>query len=108
MILTGGASQLPGVREMAQRLMDKQVRLGQPVRISRPLAAYRALEAYANGMMPPTSQGLAEAASGPGFATVAGLLAIALQPSVTVPNLAAEYGGGSLMERLNYWFKQNI
>lgn len=108
MILTGGASQLPGVREMAQRLMDKQVRLGRPVRISRPLAAYRALEAYANGMMPPTSQGLAEAASGPGFATVAGLLAIALQPSVTVPNLAAEYGGGSLMERLNYWFKQNI
>ncbi len=107
MILTGGASQLPGVREMAQRLMDKQVRLGRPVRIGRPLAAYRALEAYANGMTP-TNQGLAEAASGPGFATVAGLLAIAMQPSVTVPNLAAEYGGGSFMERLNHWFKQNI
>lgn len=113
MILTGGASQLPGVREMAQRLMDKQVRLGRPVRIGRPLSSYRTLEAYANGQtpspyMPPANQGLAEAASGPGFATVAGLLAIAMQPSITVPNLAAEYGGGSWTDRLHYWFKQNI
>lgn len=108
MVLTGGASQLPGVREMAQRLMDKQVRLGRPVRIGRPLSAQQVIEAYGKGVITPDSQGLAEAASGPGFATVAGLLAIAMQPSVTVPNLAADYGGGSWSEKLHSWFKQNL
>jgi len=107
MILTGGASQMPGVREMAQRLMDKQVRLGRPVRIGRPLTAYRESD-VAPPPTAPTSQGLAEAASGPGFATVAGLLAIAMQPSVTIPNLAAEFGGNGLMERLQNWFRQNL
>ncbi len=104
MVLTGGASQLPGVREMAQRLMDKQVRLGRPVRIGRPLAAYRN---GATSQDASPQQGLGEAASGPGFATTAGLLAIAMQPSVTVPNLAADYNGGSWWDRFSSWIKQN-
>jgi cell division protein FtsA len=51
-VLTGGASQLAGAREMAGRVLDRQVRLGRPL----PL------------------RGLADDVSGPGFATAAGLL----------------------------------
>ena len=51
-VLTGGASQLTGVRELAGQLLDKQVRLGKPIGVS----------------------GLAEATGGPAFATGAGLL----------------------------------
>jgi cell division protein FtsA len=52
-VLTGGACQLPGVREMATRMLGRQVRLGRPA----------------------TLRGLPELASGPAFATAAGLLA---------------------------------
>ena len=51
-VLTGGASQLAGAREMAARVLGRQVRLGRPL----PL------------------RGLADDVSGPGFATAAGLL----------------------------------
>ncbi len=51
-VLTGGASQLPGVREMAASILDKQVRLGRPSPVP----------------------GLAESVSGPAFSTSAGLL----------------------------------
>jgi len=51
-VLTGGASQLLGVRDMAANILGKQVRLGRP----RPLP------------------GLAEAASGPAFSTAIGML----------------------------------
>ena len=54
-VLTGGASQLTGVRELTSQLLDKQVRLGRPIGIS----------------------GLAEATCGPAFATGAGLLSYA-------------------------------
>jgi cell division protein FtsA len=52
-VLTGGASQLSGVREMATRVLGRQVRQGRPA----PL------------------RGLPESASGPAFATAVGLLA---------------------------------
>ena len=52
-VLTGGACQLAGVREMAGRILNKQVRLGRPVAL----------------------RGLPDSASGPAFATAAGLLA---------------------------------
>lgn len=52
-VLTGGASQLVGVREMAGRVLGRQVRLGRP----SPLP------------------GLPDPACGPAFATAAGLLA---------------------------------
>jgi cell division protein FtsA len=51
-VLTGGACQLPGVREMAARMLSRQVRLGRPG----------------------TLRGLPELASGPAFSTAAGLL----------------------------------
>ena len=52
-VLTGGASQLAGVREMAARILEREIRLGRP-------SALRGLPAMA---------------SGPGFATAVGLLA---------------------------------
>lgn len=51
-VLTGGASQMVGVRDLAARILDRPVRLGRPVGI----------------------RDLAEAASGPAFATATGLL----------------------------------
>ena len=55
-VLTGGACQLHGAREFAGLILDKQVRMGRPQRIT----------------------GLAEATGGPAFATTAGLLHFAL------------------------------
>lgn len=52
-VLTGGASLLPGVRELAARMLSRQVRIGRP-----------------NAL-----RGLPELASGPAFSTAAGLLA---------------------------------
>ena len=51
-VLTGGASQLVGAREMASRILGRQVRLGRPAGL----------------------RGLPDRASGPAFATAAGLL----------------------------------
>ncbi|MBL6456139.1 cell division protein FtsA [Belnapia sp. T6] len=52
-VLTGGASQLVGARELAARVLDRQVRLGRPHPV----------------------RGLPETASGPAFAAPLGLLA---------------------------------
>ncbi len=52
-VLTGGACQLAGAREMAAHILGRQVRLGRPVGL----------------------RGLPDAAAGPAFATAAGLLA---------------------------------
>ena len=51
-VLTGGASQLSGVMEMAQRMLGRQVRLGRPA----------------------APRGLPDSACGPAFATAVGLL----------------------------------
>ncbi|MDT7950576.1 MAG: cell division protein FtsA [Acetobacteraceae bacterium] len=52
-VLTGGASQMPGLRDMATRMLGGQVRLGKPAHL----------------------RGLPDLASGPAFATASGLLA---------------------------------
>lgn len=56
LVLTGGASLLHGVPDMAARILDKQVRVGRPIKVS----------------------GLAESTGGPAFAACAGLLSHAL------------------------------
>ena len=58
LVITGGASQLNGVREMAAQWLDRQVRLGAPAHV----------------------QGMPESAHSPGFAVCAGLLNYALKP----------------------------
>jgi cell division protein FtsA len=101
-VLTGGASQMPGVRELAQRVLDRHVRLGRPLRVARPHS--------------PTSKsgiasftGLAEATSGPAFATTAGLLAVAMQPDLAASGRFSERSsGGHVMNRIGHWMKQNL
>ncbi len=63
-VLSGGASQLSGVRELASIILDKQVRLGRP----RPV------------------EGLAAATSGPAFSTCLGLLKYGLDGSSGNPD----------------------
>ena len=91
-VLTGGASQLHGVRELAQMILDKQVRQGRPLGI----------------------EGLAEATGGPAFATAAGLLTLAARHRAD-PVLAGVMAGGDsaepgsgLWHRLGGWFRENL
>ena len=87
MVLTGGASQLAGLRELATLMLKKQVRLGRPMRMN----------------------GLADAASGPAFSTAAGLLRFALErhgpPDFAVPGTADPSGR---LGRLGQWLRESI
>jgi cell division protein FtsA len=86
-VLTGGASQLGGVRELAQLVLDKQVRIGKPKRLL----------------------GQPEGVSGPAFATAVGLLAFAQQP---VEDLSGLTSGAQavpgLFGRFGAWLKENL
>jgi len=87
-VLTGGASQLPGVRELAALVLDKQVRLGRPLRLA----------------------GLAEATGGPAFATAAGLIAYAGTADLDPPRAGrpATQEPNGLIGRLGHWFRENF
>ncbi|MEN3976316.1 cell division protein FtsA [Emcibacter sp. SYSU 3D8] len=90
-VLTGGGSQLQGARELATRILDKQVRLGRPLRVD----------------------GLAEATVGPAFATCAGLLAYAAQGFVrkgmmTTTTMLAPQESRSTMARVSQWIRENF
>ncbi len=87
-VLTGGACQLPGTRELAALILDKQIRVGRPLRID----------------------GLAEATGGPAFATTAGLVHFALSEHAEAPRTAraiAEETGG-LFGRMGSWIRENL
>lgn len=85
-VLTGGASQLSGIRELAEHVLDKQVRLGKPIRLS----------------------GLPDAVSGPGFATVAGLLTYISDRSDEMPaQIMSTVEPGTFWERTKLWLKEN-
>ena len=84
-VLTGGASQLQGVRELASLILDKQVRLGRPLRLA----------------------GLAEATAGPAFAACAGLLHYPLQRHAEAACLApARRREGGLFGRFGLWLRE--
>lgn len=86
-VLTGGASQLPGTRELAQLILDKQVRLGRPSRIG----------------------GLADANGGPAFSTAAGLLIHAVRHPAELPVSAHEASsGGGIWGRVGLWLRENL
>ncbi len=70
-VLTGGACQLSGLREFATRIFDGHVRIGRPLGIL----------------------GLPEAASGPAFATAAGLLTFADRAPSEAPSPASSKSG---------------
>jgi cell division protein FtsA len=67
-VLTGGACQLAGVRELAAHMLNKPVRLGRPTSL----------------------RGLPDSASGPAFATAAGLLCWAAGAGRTLSDIDFE------------------
>ncbi len=88
-VITGGASQLLGLRELAARMLGKQVRLSRP----KPLP------------------GLAEAVSGPAFATAIGMLGYALDKPMEDRLYEAAYAQRPLAKRLKFlsqWFKESF
>jgi cell division protein FtsA len=87
-VLTGGAAQLQGVREFAGLILDKQIRVGRPLRVA----------------------GLAEATAGPAFSTAAGLLHFALSERAEAPHTRRTTPGpqNGILGRLGHWLKENI
>ena len=86
-VLTGGASQLPGLDGLAARILGQNVRLGRPLRV----------------------QGLPQAATGSAFASTVGLSLFAAHPQdewwdFEIP--AERYPARSL-KRAVKWFKDN-
>jgi cell division protein FtsA len=96
LVLTGGASQLAGVREVAVRVFDRSVRLGRPRRTPH----------------------LADAASGPAFCAAAGVLQrAAFGPREAVsteslisgkPKPPSPYDGAPPLVRAWGWLKENL
>ncbi|MGA8550457.1 MAG: cell division protein FtsA [Stellaceae bacterium] len=87
-VLTGGACQLHGTREFAGLILDKQVRIGRPLRVA----------------------GLAEATAGPAFSAAVGLLHFATsEHAETPPAKRTAVGSPSgIFGRLGHWLRENI
>ncbi|MFD0980797.1 cell division protein FtsA [Tropicimonas aquimaris] len=86
-VLTGGASQIPGLDLLAGKILGQQVRLGRPLRV----------------------QGLPQAATGPAFSSAVGLCLFAAHPQdewwdFDIP--ADRYPARSL-KRAVKWFRDN-
>lgn len=87
-VLTGGASQLTGVRELAAEMMDKQVRLGRPNYV----------------------KGLAESVNGPAFSVSAGLIQVILKQraaAAMTSSRSLEVPSGKF-GRIGQWIRENI
>jgi cell division protein FtsA len=89
-VLTGGGSQLTGIREMAGPLLDAQVRIGAPHHIA----------------------GLPDMARSPNFAVATGLLLYALCPERHYAIPKALQGntieGGGYIRRVGRWFAESF
>ena len=86
-VITGGGSQLSGAREMAARVLDKQVRVGAPIRVT----------------------GLAESFAGPAFSACAGLLSYAqMAPLEFSGGGEGGQGGGAQLRRIGRWLRENL
>src|SRR5262245_22640664 len=89
-ILTGGASQLTGLVELATRILGRQVRVGRPLGVA----------------------GLPEEAKGPAFAATAGLLVYpqAAHLEHFEPHLMqyADTGTGGYMARVGRWLRESF
>ncbi len=87
-VLTGGTSQLSGVRDLAALILGKQIRMGRPTRLN----------------------GQADATGGPSFSTCAGLLTYGVEKYVAPAPWAAinpEEPTG-LINRLGQWIRVNF
>lgn len=91
LVLTGGASQLTGAREVAAQWLDRQVRMGSPAHVG----------------------GMPEAAHSPGFAVCAGLLNYALRPDpqYALPEAKAsqiQLAQQSYVRRMGRWIAESF
>jgi len=88
-VLTGGASQLDSISDAAANILNKQVRIGRPIRVT----------------------GLAEATGGPAFSACAGLLTFAAQAGeggdAQQSATPSEIQSGRFA-RLGSWFRENF
>jgi cell division protein FtsA len=89
-VLTGGASQLTGLTEVARRVLGRQVRLGRPLGVA----------------------GLPEAAKGPAFAAAVGLLIypqVAQVEQFEPRNIASRWSfGSSTLARVGNWIRDSF
>lgn len=86
-VLTGGGSMLSGVRDLAQAILDKQVRNGRPMNIP----------------------GLPEELQGPGCATTIGLLLYPFQHFAQRDVHLSEMGNKKgMLGRLQAWLRDNV
>ncbi|MGH7099898.1 MAG: cell division protein FtsA [Stellaceae bacterium] len=87
-VLTGGACQLQGARDLAALVLDKQVRVGRPLGV----------------------KGLSEASAGPAFATGVGLLHFALSEHAEVARSrpGSDDLPGGLLGRVGHWLRENF
>jgi cell division protein FtsA len=88
-VLTGGTSQLTGIKELATEVFGKQARIGKPMVLD----------------------GMAESTKGPAFSTSAGMLKYMLEKDKLVANLpkpAKEFVGFVPLNQLVRWFKENF
>lgn len=85
-VLTGGSSQISGIKDLAEHVLDKQARLGRPIRL----------------------KGVPDAVSGPAFATTAGLLTYISERSNEMPaKIMAQVEAGNLWAHVKMWLKEN-
>ena len=82
-VLTGGASQLNGLREMANSILGREVRLGGP----------------------PSVHGLAPSMRGPAFSTCIGLLVFAAKEGLMH---SSGQGQSGRLNRIGYWIRDNF
>lgn len=87
-VLTGGASQLPGVREISSLILGKQTRIGRPAHLF----------------------GSQDILKSPAFSTAAGLIEYAKNDPILLPNPEQNNQPSTFkkMLRLRHWFRQNL
>ncbi len=86
-VLTGGASQMQGARDLCNLILDKQVRPGRPLGL----------------------QGLPDASGGPAFSVCAGLIRYALAHAPPPRGRRANADpSGSSWGKMTRWFKDNF
>ncbi len=88
-VLTGGASELTGLSELARRILSRHVRMGRPLGIAS----------------------LPEEAKGSAFATIAGMLIYPqiCQHEYIAPNVASVFGGSrGYFSRIGNWLYSNF
>ncbi len=86
-VLTGGAAQLPGLEEAAQRILGRRTRVGRPMRVA----------------------GLPQSVSGPAFAAAVGLCLYAARPQDELWDFETPLAisGRGRAARAVRWFREN-